>query len=97
MCPHLFFMGWDAVASCEFTLVSLDPVGAKKSGMKAKKGHMPSRFLLRHLASVTIPGLQEKDGILIHALGFFPLRAENSLPSVSGRPHTVGTAFASNI
>lgn len=62
-------MGQDAVASCEFMLVSLVPGGAKRRGMKAKKGHMLSRFSLRHLASIIIHCLQGKDHILIYALG----------------------------
>lgn len=62
-------VGWDAMASCTFMLVSLDPVGAKKSGLKGKKSHMPSIFSLSHSVSIIIHCLQGKDGILIYVLG----------------------------
>lgn len=86
------------MTSCRFMLVSLDPGGAKKSGIKAEKGHMPSRFSLRHLASIIIHCLQGKDGILIYALGILLLVVPKTLPpSATQRPHTAGTAFAPNM
>lgn len=78
-CPHLLLMGQDAVASCEFMLVSLDPGGAKRRGMKAEKGHMLSGFSLRHMASMIFHRLQGKDHVLVYALGSLILVMPKSL------------------
>lgn len=74
--PH----GSGCCVQLEFILVSLDPGGAKKSGVKAQKDHVPSRFSLRHLVSTIIHCLQGEEGILIYTLGMLSCYAEN--PSV---------------
>lgn len=76
------------MASCKFILVCLDPGGAKKSGMKAERDHVPSRFSLRHLASIIIHCLQGKDGILINILGILSCHVKTLLPSITWCPHT---------
>lgn len=71
--PH----GSGCCGQLEFVLVSLDPGGAKKSGVKAEKDHVPSRFSLTHLASIIIHCLQGEEGIPIYTLGIFSCYAKN--------------------
>lgn len=86
----------------QFMLVSLDPGGAKKSGMKAKGGHVPSRFPLRHLASIITHCLQGKDGNLIYTPGILLVVQKTLLPSVikpsvPQRPHVAEAVFTPNM
>lgn len=102
MFPHLFFMGWHAVTSCELMLVSLDPEEAKKSGTKAKKKKKKGPYA-QQISPETL-GIYNYSlfaGKRWHsnlcAWHSHPLPAENPLPSITGCPHTAWTAFAPTV
>ena len=83
-------------------LVSLDPGGAKKSGMKARGGHVPRRFPLRHLASIITHCLQGKDGNLIYTPSILLVVQKTLLPSVTQpsipqHPHAAEAVFTPNM
>lgn len=63
-------------------LVFLDHGGTKKSDIKAKGGHVASRFSLRHLASIITHCLQGKDGNLIYTPSILLVVQKTLLPSV---------------
>lgn len=83
--PHLFLMGWDAVASCKFMLVSLDPEGAKKSGTKAKEGPYAQQIFPETLGIYNyslFAGKRWHSNLC--AWCSHPLHAENPLPASLG-------------
>lgn len=83
-------------------LVSLDPGGTKKSDIKAKGGHVASRFSLRHLASIITHCLQGKDGNLIYTPSILLVVQKTLLPSVPQpgvpqHPHAAEAVFVPNM